>query len=1058
MLNKLLADVRAKRLMITASTGILLLLTFLLGSIIVLVGMDNIFHLPQAIRIILSIALLAVTAGIFFLAVIFPLRNGVTQLGAALIIEKAHPELDNILVNAVTLQKSNPRSNEFLKIIIAEAEETAGRIDPSSCVDRKPLIRSTKIAAIPVALIIAYAIAFPDLFWNGFERIANPLASVPPITRTMIAVFPGNARVREGSTLLIEGRISGEVPETCSLKVLSSGKALLFPMKFSGDRFIYEFQEVKNPFDYSIEGGDCTTDTFRIDVDLRIRITAFSATITEPAYLGQTTYELKPFSGNIEAVAGAEAKVSAKLNMEAKSAKLLVGDKEISRGKSDSYQFSIPVDGDVNYKIVLKQEGYDEPVEFGPYTIKSLVDNAPTVSIKEPQSGMTLFPGSPLKIALTAADDFGLATVRLLSSKQNSTQVPMNEWKLTGRVRSWKEIHQPSAKELNLVEGDILTFVAVAVDMKGNSTKSTPVTVRVTSEAEASKAAVKEAQSILDALKRLLEDQKKLKKETDSFLKASAKTKDTEEGVNISVILKGETKIFEAAKLINSTWKGTSIADTEPRRLFTGLISGPINKAMDICRAHPTTGSAGERQKSYADIIDCQNQIIETLERILSILEKLIKEIKKEGLVQAMKNVTPLDPTQKLKDLLNGLKDFMNEQKNVIAQTKDLRGINPDDFSDQQEKDVKTLAETEAQWGRWFEEKSTDLSKLPPQDFSNSSVLQELNEAYSALAEGSKKLQGKAIEMAIPLEESGLELASEITENIERWLADAPDNLKWNMEEPTQEYDVPMADLPEELEDLIGELIDNEEEMGEDVQDVTSSWMDSLNKGAGWTAMDGPISNMSAKGITGNLQPNSNEVGGRSGEGRSGKSSGQMVEESATGKGGKQTPSRYTPDPYEKGNVKDSGKDKAGGSTGGGKTSGTNKEGIRGVPPPEIRQKMERLAGNQAEILNQGEKLKLELQKRGYRSQNLEKSLELMKKMESDLKAYNPQGLKENYNNVINLLKNFQRSIMGETEVDIINPDMPGFVRDELMNALDEKKPEEFREMLKQYYKSLSGQ
>ena len=144
--------------------------------------------------------------------------------------------------------------------------------------------------------------------------------------------------------------------------------------------------------------------------------------------------------------------------------------------------------------------------------------------------------------------------------------------------------------------------------------------------------------------------------------------------------------------------------------------------------------------------------------------------------------------------------------------------------------------------------------------------------------------------MAVPFEQSGLELAEAITMNIERWLADAPDTQKWNMEEPTGDYDVPMADLPEELEDLVGELIDQEEEMTEETEDVTSSWMDSANEGAGWTAMDGPISNMSAKGITGNLQPNSQEVGGRSGEGRSGEASGPTGEATASGRGGHPPP------------------------------------------------------------------------------------------------------------------------------------------------------------------------
>ena len=54
------------------------------------------------------------------------------------------------------------------------------------------------------------------------------------------------------------------------------------------------------------------------------------------------------------------------------------------------------------------------------------------------------------------------------------------------------------------------------------------------------------------------------------------------------------------------------------------------------------------------------------------------------------------------------------------------------------------------------------------------------------------------------------------------------------------------------------------------MEDVTSGLGDSMDKGVGWDAMDGPISDFSAKGVTGNQLPNSNEMGGRSGEGRSG--------------------------------------------------------------------------------------------------------------------------------------------------------------------------------------------
>ena len=85
----------------------------------------------------------------------------------------------------------------------------------------------------------------------------------------------------------------------------------------------------------------------------------------------------------------------------------------------------------------------------------------------------------------------------------------------------------------------------------------------------------------------------------------------------------------------------------------------------------------------------------------------------------------------------------------------------------------------------------------------------------------------KKIELAVPHEQSGLENAQELVNNLERWLPDTPDNIKWSMEEPLAPTDIAMAELPRELEDIVGELLDKEEAMTPDVQDVTSSWMDS---------------------------------------------------------------------------------------------------------------------------------------------------------------------------------------------------------------------------------------
>ena len=120
------------------------------------------------------------------------------------------------------------------------------------------------------------------------------------------------------------------------------------------------------------------------------------------------------------------------------------------------------------------------------------------------------------------------------------------------------------------------------------------------------------------------------------------------------------------------------------------------------------------------------------------------------------------------------------------------------------------------------------------------------------LATAKDALDVKATEIATPLEENALESAKELTTHLERWLQQQPDRVAWQMEEPVTQNDQHMADLPKQLSDMVGELMDKEEDLTQEMESVASKYADSLDKGAGWDTMDGPMSNMSAQLFTGN--------------------------------------------------------------------------------------------------------------------------------------------------------------------------------------------------------------
>jgi len=370
---------------------------------------------------------------------------------------------------------------------------------------------------------------------------------------------------------------------------------------------------------------------------------------------------------------------------------------------------------------------------------------------------------------------------------------------------------------------------------------------------------------------------------------------------------------------------------------------------------------------------------------------------------------------------------------------------------------VEELVAKEDDWSRFLKEAWSDLSKLPHQDFANTSLLKELVEIYSEVEMAKDALKMEAVEMAVPHEQAGLELAEELTTHIERWLPDVPDRLKWEMEEPLEDYEVPMAELPAELQDIVGDLLEQEEDLFEDIEDVSSSWADSLDKGAGWMAMDGPISNMSAQGVTGNVLPDTSEIGGRSGEGRTGKAHGEFVEETATGKGGRRTPTRLTPDAFLPGEIKDESKEPPGGATGGGKVSGAGSEGMEGPIPPEVSRQMQRLATQQAQIRNKAERVVADFKVMHYPPNDLQQAVSDMRSVEVNLQSGRYQNVLRKKEVLLKGLRKTKMFLEGEV---LITRDrsigLPSYLQDEILDSMAAPPPKGYEDLLRNYYRSLS--
>jgi hypothetical protein len=242
------------------------------------------------------------------------------------------------------------------------------------------------------------------------------------------------------------------------------------------------------------------------------------------------------------------------------------------------------------------------------------------------------------------------------------------------------------------------------------------------------------------------------------------------------------------------------------------------------------------------------------------------------------------------------------------------------------------------------------------------------------------------------------------------------------------------------------------------MESLASKWADSLDKGAGWDAMDGPISNMSAQGVTGNELPKDMEIQGRSGEGREGRSSGEMVGSEAEGKDGRRTPTRLTNDPFSNSQVQDHSTLPAGGATGGGKKGGLGGEGLEGPAPADELNATKRLAGQQAAIRNEAERLNLQMHAAGYDNFKLVESNAYLKKSEDALKQYQYHTALYYQEQAVQSLNTAKVLAAGEMHVIAdTSPKAGEKSRKDLESALHGPMPKGYGDPVKAYFEKLSG-
>jgi hypothetical protein len=490
------------------------------------------------------------------------------------------------------------------------------------------------------------------------------------------------------------------------------------------------------------------------------------------------------------------------------------------------------------------------------------------------------------------------------------------------------------------------------------------------------------------------------------------------------------------------------------QRTLQVLALNPAKDAVDLSASLMAQPDAKVQQRLSDDLQTQQRRVISTLESLLALLNPAPTPASQPTTREGDQLVSKPDAFKKLDD---ALKQYMKEQQRILDQTASLAKKPVDNFSDADKKLLNDLLQQQDKLDAFMKASVSDFSKLAEQDMANASMLKDAMAIYSEVTMAKDALKKQAMEIAVPAEESGLEGAKELSSNIEKWLMDTPDRQQWTQEELPDKSDTPMPELPKELEDMVGELMEQQEDLFDQMEDMNANITDSADKGIGWDAADGPIADMSAKGVTGNQLPNNNEMGGRSGEGRSGRSQGEFVGDNAVGKGGRNTPTRLDPTPFQQGQINDTSKDPVGGATGGGKLSGQGGAGLEGPVPPKIQEGLKRLATKQAELRNNAERLNLQYHLGRYDNFKMRDSIELMRRVESDLNTNRYQTALRRRDVLLDDLDTSHLLTSSQIHVQQDTTPTTSLKREqELNDAMKGELPPAWSDALKEYYKKLA--
>lgn len=398
-------------------------------------------RVPYAVRVLHGVVWVVLVLLFLWRDLLRPLRSIPDQEGLALLFERAHPELNQLLISAVQFQTTRTGAAEAPALVgevVSDAEARAAGLSPRSVVDPEAPRARLLLGFGGLGAMALFAAWNPLLARTFLGRLSGGSDAWPQRTHLALEIpglDPGTVvedqaerlriRIARGSDVALLVTARGEAPDEVTLHFEGGRDLVLNP---TGERvFRTLLQSCQDDLAFHVTGGDDEDGLPRVEIEVLEPpdVAGLAIVVTPPAYsgLGRTL----TFDRDVEVLRGSsvEVHVLATPRTARGSARLLPEDSTLALEPAPfprpegaapdapeemGLLFRLAPERNVGFRIELTDEnGLANPAP-GLRRIRVVDDRAPELTVLAPARGeYETVRGGTLPLRVRAEDDFALA-------------------------------------------------------------------------------------------------------------------------------------------------------------------------------------------------------------------------------------------------------------------------------------------------------------------------------------------------------------------------------------------------------------------------------------------------------------------------------------------------------------------------------------------------------------------------------------------------------------------------------------------------------------------------